>query len=331
DGQAEWLGFIPHAALPNAMNPEQGYFVNWNNKPTFQWANTTGGFWNWGPVARVQTLINAVSQFPPGSVTVAAIEGVNLRAGWTLDTPSGNQSSVPVSTLLPALLGLVEPSADQRLPGILGLLGGWDLLKTDLAPTDGRYDNPAVAIFNTWFLGLVDRVFGDELGGALERNAAANMVARLLIPGLVPFNYPGYLGGETPKGAVTGALVDAIDGLTAEHGSTNPADWLAPATMQVWRQIGAAPVPDTPHMNRGTYNQITHLKKGDIFAENVIAPGQSGNPLTATGFNPHFADQLLNYATWQYKDMYLTKSSLKGHRESTTVLKNTKKAKKGDR
>ncbi len=331
DGQADWQGFIPFSAMPQANNPAQGYFVNWNNKPRVNWINSTGGFWQWGPVARVRTLMNVLETVPDGAATVDLLENLNLIGGWTLDTPSGNQASVPVSTLLPDLLGLVDASADARLPDVLDILGSWDRLKLDLAPRDGQYDNPAVAIFNTWWDEFITRVFANELGGTLERNVAANLAARLLRPGLVPLNYPGYLGGETAGGAVTGALVSAIDRLMGEFGSADPTTWLAEATMQNWRQIGAAPVPDTPHMNRGTYNQITHLKKGDIFAQNVIAPGQSGNPLAADGtLNPHFADQLLNYATWSYKEMYLSKSALSGHRESRTVLSvkaNKKKSK----
>jgi penicillin amidase len=230
---------------------------------------------------------------------------------------------------MPDLLGLVDASADSRLPEILAILQSWDRLKVDLAPRDGSYDNPAVAIFNTWWDEFINRVFADEFGGTLERNVAANLAARLIRPGLVPLNYPGYLGGETASGAVTAALISAADRLMSEYGSADTADWLAEATMQNWTQIGAAPVPDTPHMNRGTYNQITRLTKGNIFAQNVIAPGQSGNPLTATGgLNPHFADQLLNYATFGYKPMYLTKSALKGHRESRTVIRTERKSKK---
>lgn len=329
NGQADWQGFIPFAALPQAVNPAQGYFANWNNKPTQAWANSTAGFWQWGPVHRVRTLLNVLESVPPGAATTGLLEDANIIGGWTLDSPSGNQRSVPVSTMLPALLELVDDTADARLPEVLGILGSWDRLKLDLAPRDGRYDSPAVAIFNTWWAEFIQRVFADEFGDSLDGSVAANMAARLLIPGLVPLNYPGYLGGEPAASAVTGALIAALDGLMAEYGSADPATWLAEATMQTWRRIGAAPVPDTPHMNRGTYNQITRLEKGNISAQNVIAPGQSGNPLQADGtLNPHFADQLANYATWTYKDMYLTKKALKGHRESRTVIRTVSKANK---
>jgi acyl-homoserine lactone acylase PvdQ len=69
-------------------------------------------------------------------------------------------------------------------------------------------------------------------------------------------------------------------------------------------------------MNRGTYNQITHLGPGRaMYAENVVSPGQSGDP-----FSPHFDDQLELYATWTYKPVYLDRVGLMGHEESVTLL-----------
>lgn len=75
-------------------------------------------------------------------------------------------------------------------------------------------------------------------------------------------------------------------------------------------------MPNTIWMNRGTYNQIVHHGPGpELDARNVIAPGQSGDP-----FSPHFADQLINYATWTYKPMRLKRSDLNGVTESAVRL-----------
>jgi len=52
-----------------------------------------------------------------------------------------------------------------------------------------------------------------------------------------------------------------------------------------------------------------------LTAQNVIAPGQSGDPAS-----PHFADQLPLYANWRYKPMRLDESDLAGHISSTTIL-----------
>ena len=314
-GIAEWQGFIPWKAMPHIKNPSQGWLTSWNNKPRVNWSNSTRGFWQWGPVARVNTLMNGLRQIPPGAASVQLVERLNLLGGWTTDTPSGNASTVVVSTVFTDLLGHVDADADPRIAEVMGIFAGWDGMQLDLN-TNGRYDSPAVAIFNTWWQALVDRVFADELGSRMERNVVANMVGRMVKPGLIPLQHD-YLDGESVGEAVTGALIDALDALTGQYGSNNPADWLQKIAVIDWDPIGAIDVPDIPWMNRGTYNQITHMGRGaNLFAQNVIAPGQSGSPLS-----PHFADQLLNYATWAYKVMHLTRESLEGNTESTVQLK----------
>jgi hypothetical protein len=95
---------------------------------------------------------------------VGTLERINRRAGWTTDTPSGSADTVFVSTRLDDLLGHVDASADPRLPAVIRQLRGWSWLQTD-ADQDGRYDQPSVAIFNTWWPVLVEQVFGDELPG----------------------------------------------------------------------------------------------------------------------------------------------------------------------
>ena len=37
DGSQEWEGFLPFEQHPQAINPPQGYFANWNNKPIASW------------------------------------------------------------------------------------------------------------------------------------------------------------------------------------------------------------------------------------------------------------------------------------------------------
>ena len=71
-----------------------------------------------------------------------------------------------------------------------------------------------------------------------------------------------YLDGESLSDAVTGALVTALDGLAAEYGSADPADWLQPIEYIEWSPLGIGTVPDTIWMNRGTYNQIVSLGSG---------------------------------------------------------------------
>ncbi len=315
-GAAEWQGFIPWEQMPHALNPEQGWLASWNNKPAPGWENSTPGFGSFGPVHRVNTLVNLLEGVAPGSATIETLEAINRTAGWTTDTPSGVANFVVVSTLLDDMLDLVDTSADARLPGITDMLGSWDWLQVD-ADADGRYDSPAVAVFNTWWLAFSDQVFGDDLGGAFDLNVVGNMAARLMDDDPALPLLHDYLGGETVEEALTGSLIDALDTLTIGYGSADPAAWLQPVAVIHWSPIGAGSVPDTIWMNRGTYNQIVHLGMGpQLFAQNVISPGQSGDP-----FSPHFADQLALYATWTYKPMRLARYDLVGYTESVIHLR----------
>ena len=214
------------------------------------------------------------------------------------------------------MLAHVDPGADPRLPGIVALLSAWDWLQVD-AGGDGFYDSPAVAIYNTWSLVYAGRVFADDLGGVFDGVLAGNLAHRLLDDDPALPLLHDYLGGETTEQAVTGALIDALNALTFQYGSPDPALWLQPIAELVWGPLGAGTVPNTIYMNRGTYNQIVHLGPGpELYGQNVVAPGQSGDP-----FSPHFADQLPLYATWTYKPMRLNRADLNGTIESVTRLR----------
>jgi penicillin amidase len=315
-GIDEWQGFIPYEDMPYAINPTQGWMANWNNKPAAGWNNSSFGFGDWGPVQRVNTLFNLLEQVAPGSATSQTLAEINRMAGTTTDTPSGSADTVYVSTALGEMLAQVDTSADPRLSGITDILFNWNWLQVD-ADQDGRYDNPAVAIFNTWWPTFIQRVFGDELGPSYNPLVTGNMAYRLMVPDpALPLEY-NYLGTETVGEALTQALIDTLDVLTVQYGAADPAAWLQPVAKIVWEPLGAGMVPDTIFMNRGTYNQIVHTGPGPkMFGENVVAPGQSGDP-----FSPHFSDQLHLYATWTYKPMRLNRADLNGHIESTIHLR----------
>lgn len=313
-GGAEWQGWVPFDSQPHAVNPARGWLASWNNKPAAGWANSSAGFWNWGPVHRVNTLVHQLDQLQPGSATPETLEQLNRTAGTTTDTPSGSASTVFVPTLLGDLLDQVDTTADPRLAAVVQRLRGWDWLQVD-ADGDGRYDDPSVAIFNTWWPALMTGFFGDELPGH-DGTVLGNLASRLIgaVPGSLPLSYD-YLGGQPAAAVVTAALVSALDQLTAQYGA-DQGGWLPPVARISWESLPLTPaVPDTIWMNRGTYNQLVYIGPGQLSARNVVAPGQSGDPAS-----PHFADQLELYANWQYKPMRLDRSDLVGHLTSTTWL-----------
>lgn len=315
DGSAEWQGFVPREQLPHSLNPDQGWLANWNNKPRADWNNAVTSIGAWGPVHRINALTNMLEQVKPGTVTVEMLADMNRRAAHTLQTPTSRAHWVFAPVLMQTMLSYLDDSADARIPVIKDLLAQWDGLQMD-ADMDGRYDHPGVSIFNIWFESFAQRVFKDDLGALYRGLLKADLTYRLLVDDASTPLLHDYLDGLTRSEAITTAMIAALDRMTDVYASDDPQNWLQVASTTNWDQIGAADVPDTPWMNRGTYNQIVHLGRGrEMYGMNVVAPGQSGDPRS-----PHFADQLMLYASWQYKPMRLRHHDIKDVAVSEQIL-----------
>ncbi|HET6922078.1 MAG TPA: penicillin acylase family protein, partial [Anaeromyxobacteraceae bacterium] len=317
DGTSDWQGTVPFDQMPSSVDPGRGWLVNWNNKPRADWPNSSAGFWDWGPVHRVNTLRELLGSLPERSATLDTLAAINRTAGLTTDSPSGSADTVVVSSMLGKMLDAVDPSADPRLPRAVALLRGWNWLQVD-EDGDGRYDTPAVAVFNTWWAKAVASVVTPTLGPGADPTICAQVVYRLLqgSEAALPL-LADYLGGRSIGAALTRSLVDALDALTAEYASSDQGTWLQKRAEIFWTPGGIGSVPNTPWMNRGTYNQLVHLGRvGQMRAVNVVAPGQSGDFRS-----PHFADQLPLYETWTYKPMRLTLGDQLRHAESVTRLR----------
>lgn len=226
---------------------------------------------------RVNTLAQLLFRLEPETATSITVKHINKLAAQTTDTPSGVTTNIFVASLLDELLAALIPERDSRLPQIISLFNNWNRLQVD-DDGNGRYDHPAVALFNTWWEMLTSRIFAYELGESVDPHTVANLLSRLLEKeaAALPL-HADYLDGTSASVAVSDALVDALDTLTRRHQSTDPGDWLQ-ATATIHWQAKRQRKRSRYHLDepRGTYNQIVHLTKGGIHAENVVAPGQAG-------------------------------------------------------
>lgn len=320
DGSDEWHGFVPKSQLPLVVDPAQGWLANWNNKPAAGWQSSSDGFWQWGPVQRVQALTRQLVAVRPHSATMATLERINRTAGQTGETPTAVADDVVVPALLEPMLAAVSTGADPRLASIVHELRSWDQQRVD-RDGDGSYDSSAVTVFNAWYSTFVDatvvpRLGADYAADGFERNTTANVVSRLLAGRHAVLPLQGdYLHGTTVRGVVTTSLISALDGLTRKYGTSSTDRWLTPDATISWSALGAVGVPDTAWMNRGTYNQVVSLDMVGPSGENVVAPGQSGDPRS-----PHFADQLALFAAWRYKPMRIQTADVASHAVSVETL-----------
>ena len=76
DGSEEWGGFIAFEDMPHALNPDQGFFTNWNNKPAPWWNNGDIGPWisGSGICNGVDNITNFVTSF--SSMTLEDVKGI---------------------------------------------------------------------------------------------------------------------------------------------------------------------------------------------------------------------------------------------------------------
>lgn len=140
DGSDEWAGMARQLAT----------------EPIANWLNSTAGLPSWGPAERVQSLFRLLSAIPPRSATVATLASINRIAGQTAENPVGDEE-VPIEVVRPRLLSHLNTAADPRLPRVAAILRGWNRQHVD--NDGGRYDNPAVAIYNRWYAGFVSHAF----------------------------------------------------------------------------------------------------------------------------------------------------------------------------
>jgi penicillin amidase len=251
---------------------------------------------------------------------MATLERVNRTAGQTAETQPGNPDTLVVQALLGPMLAQVDTTANPRLAGVVARMRAWDQQRVD-RNGDGSYDSPSVTVFTAWYDAFVASTIVPKLGSAyaadgFEANTTANVVSRLLAGrhAALPLQL-GYLHGTSLRAAISASLASALNTLTARYGTSDVGRWVTADLSITWSPLGAGSVPQTPWMNRGTYNQIVSLDRSGPRGENVVAPGESGDVR-----DPHFADQLALYATWQYKPMRLTRASVTAHSTGVEVL-----------
>ena len=208
-GGAEWLGFLPSAKHVQEIDPPQGFFDSWNNKPAPLFSASDGEY-GYGPVYRVQMLtVQIRHQFAlhHGKITRAdLVQAMETAASQDLDG----------LTILPALLHAVhgrhEPvGVDQMLAALRSwhATGAHRLLS---APGDPQYEQAdAVAIMDQLTPAVIRALF-NPLYAAGGTNPGGYDVFPM---GFVnePFNGGAHVGSAY-DGGWEGYTVKALDQYT---------------------------------------------------------------------------------------------------------------------
>lgn len=285
DGSQDWQGIAPFETLPHSQNPAQGVVANWNNKPSPDWESTEALY---GPTHRSKFILDQLAALKQVSWT--DMEEINKKAGH-----------IELNAYFFKNLLLSKINNGQELPTTVKqaaeLVNNWDMYQTD-NNGDGLYDDPGLTIFRSWFSQVKAKVLGELKGTGADSN---DLLYHVLTANQEELQTKySFLGSIGLNQMALESLQSAVLSLSSSNQGKPATDWLTPIAKINFSPQGVGKVDDILYMNRGTYNQIVEFSKSNTKSVNILPPGQSGNP-----FSPHFDDQRLLYANWEYKPMVL--------------------------
>jgi len=192
EGDQEWTGFWPFADLPQKLNPTQGYFANWNNKPVYWWDHGDEREWlGWDHVQLIMDLMN-----PDPSVTFAEMKAIpyniNSKGTYMQVLEVGSDPTLPaVNIVPPGQSGFISKTGvyDTHFFDQKDLYYSWDYKPFDFMVPE--------RVACTLAFGTLDTVQGGEVGHPLAFT--------LRVEGRDPFGnlatgYAGTVALSVPEG-----------------------------------------------------------------------------------------------------------------------------------
>lgn len=274
-GEFEWAGFLPFEQNPQVVNPDSGYVVNWNNKPSKDWRNGENSIF-WGMDNRVQQFINGMEARE--KVTLEDLNDINYHASF---------AQLRTHYFKPLLIETLEQHQDQDpdYAMLINELKQWNNLKED-KDKDGYYDAEIATFFDAWWSVTHEKLFGESLeevskmtNGITDHRYGASLAYRLLNE--KETNYP-WLQEDDPTEIIMESVNEALDKLETEKGPS-VEDWKAEIKTMTFGKQSLIAVPhgegsSTPiiEMNRGSENHYIEMVPSGPVGFNITPPGQVG-------------------------------------------------------
>ena len=316
-GEFDWQGFRPYSENPTVRNPQQGYIVNWNNRPAAGWIANDLWPYTWSKADRSTRIVAEIEGAE--SLSVDDVWGITERVSY--DDVSG-------AFLLPYLQAAVDKKAlSPTAASAFELLSQWD---TEWRPGgDGQYGAEEL-IIETWLNHLYAQAIKDDVGDdafamysatlypshPLGASMGSSVGVKVLLKNLDALKTRDkssydFFNGANPDEVLRTSFVSAVDSLLELHGEDMSIWSLAPAPM-VWKPFNFRGVPQASkdskvelpaYMNRGSENNLFVVDGENFSGFDVVPPGQSGH-LAADGTRAkHYADQMKMYSDFSYKSI----------------------------
>jgi penicillin amidase len=292
-GEAEWPGgFLP---MPVTINPADGWFANWNNKPAAWYNNPDNQFFG------KQHRVLEVQQRLFGSQLISLQDMFDIPKDIARVQSLGRDSRYILPNLLAALPGY--PTTNELVSQAASMLQSWNQNVVDDAVTSTE-DEVAYVVYWVWKDKLRHDVFSDEVGDNNVKWADDNVLIHLLDgPRSELPMHLDYFNGENREIVIGKALDEALGSLTYLFGTSDMSKWIVPRGETVFQHPLGIEIGRIPLSNRSTYAQVIVFNGGKVDGYNIIPLGQSGFIAPDKTLDPHFRDQLDLYRNFEYKHM----------------------------
>ncbi len=312
-GEHEWEGWVPYDELPRLFNPEWGYIVTANHAVVdedypyfiaFDWADGDRG-------DRITELIEDAIE--DGGVSVEDIARIQ-----------SDSYSMLAESYQPLFQGL--SSDDSEIQAMIERIRGWDLQE--------RRDSVPAALFEIFYMNLVQRVLGDDVGEDNVRSVYSPIFFHELAtqPNAVWWDDQDTAADEAPEDMILLALADTQTWFEENvGGDINDWTWgtihTATFVSDPLGQSGVGPIENI--VNRGPFpadggrgivnangwswgnpaqvtghpsmRMIVDFSDFDA-SQSVIPTGQSGHP-----YHEHYDDQIELWLNGEYHPMLFSR------------------------
>jgi acyl-homoserine lactone acylase PvdQ len=153
---AEWLPFSKH---PQAVDPESGYLVSWNNKQAPEWAAADDKY-DYGPVQRQQMIADHIRKDIKGGKKMTIAQLVQAMEEPATEDLRGDK-------ILPLLFKGIGTPKSAALRGALAELKTWRAHgshRRDLDRNGEDEETPAIELMDAWWPKLLEGEFKPALG-----------------------------------------------------------------------------------------------------------------------------------------------------------------------
>lgn len=223
---AGWRGFLSYAGHPHEINPAQGYFTSWNNKPAPLFSASDSNF-AYGPVYRSQMLDAAIH------ASLARHHGRLSRANLVEAMSSASTVDLTAVSVWPQLLSYLALHKVALTPGETGMLEqlrAWlaaGAHRIEAAPgrslaNSAQYRNAAaIAISDQLFPQVVSALFGPIFAAGGVVTSAGQPQAFKAFPQMGEGYYTGFVNqpgsvGSAYDGGWEGYVQKALDELNGQ-------------------------------------------------------------------------------------------------------------------